>query len=63
MNRTVSLVGISSTGSRPGHGAPFIVTTPVAEPGTEYCGYWNCQLHWEPVTVTTTSGCGGSLSM
>src|SRR5215472_11724089 len=72
LNFTVSPVGISSrgrflsfAGSAGFHIAPVSVTTdgaPVA-PGTLYCGYWNCQLHWKPVTFTTTCGCFGSLSM
>jgi len=51
LNRTVSLVGITSSGSprvpRPGcQGSPLMVTSLVTDPGTWYCGYWNCQLHW-----------------
>src|SRR5450755_629233 len=30
---------------------------------TEYCGYWNDQLHCHPVTLTTRSGCLESLSI
>src|SRR5215472_631149 len=39
----------------PFHIGPTSVT-PCAEFFTGYCGYWNSQLHWNPVTSTTTSG-------
>ncbi len=71
LNLTVSFAGISSTGRPslctfvPGaHMLPSSVTSvwPVEEFVTAYCGYWNSQLHWNPVTFTTTSGRGDSLS-
>src|SRR5215471_13662003 len=68
LKRTVRLVGITSNGSPlvpwPGsQGCPVISTLPAADPGTWYCGYWNDQLHWKPVTLTTTLGLGGSRLM
>ncbi len=39
----------------PFHMSPTSVT-PLAEFFTAYCGYWNSQLHWKPVTSTTTFG-------
>ena len=55
---------MTSSGNRPGQGWPVSVTIPgPVPPGVLYCGYWNSQLHWYPVTFTVTSGFGGSLSM
>src|SRR5215472_15833523 len=39
----------------PFHMGPTSVT-PCAEFFTGYCGYWNSQLHWNPVTSTISSG-------
>ena len=74
LNRTVSCSGISSSGiwpSLPGI-TPFQVG-PTSQtsacphsalaPLTRYCGYWKDQLHWNPVTFTTTAGCAERVSI